>query len=157
MMVVHWCLTFLRQGQICFPVHLYGLHTSVLEKCWELQMTSPLKLRVQCCSNFMWRLLGAGEWKIAKMVAVHLPRRPPCPYMVETFKNLLLQNQKSPGVILCTNHRGQEVYQNCWIMVLHWPLTFLRQGHICFPMHLYGPYAFIWEKCWEFIFWTSPL
>ena len=23
------------------------------------------------------------------------------------------------------------------------------------PMHLYGAYTFIWEKCWEFIFWTS--
>ena len=42
-------------------------------------------------------------------------------------------------------------------MVLRWHLTFLRQGQICFPMHLYGPYTFVWEKCWEFIFWTSPL
>ena len=26
-------------------------------------------------------------------------------------------------------------------MVLCWRLTFLRQGQICFPMHLYGPYT----------------
>ena len=47
-----------------------------------------------------------GERKIAKMVAVHEPRWPPCPYMVKTFKNLLLHNrgclgaeslQESPG------------------------------------------------------------
>ena len=35
-----------------------------------------------------------GEQKIAKMVAVRLPRWPPRPYMVKTFKNLLLQNQE---------------------------------------------------------------
>ena len=40
-------------------------------------------------------------------------------------------------------------------MVLIWRLTFLRQGLICFPMHLCGAYTFIWEKCWKFLFWTS--
>ena len=24
------------------------------------------------------------------------------------------------------------------MMILDWPLTFLRQGQICIPMHLYG-------------------
>ena len=37
---------------------------------------------------FMWSLLRLGEWKIAKMVAVHWPRRLPCPYMVKTFKKI---------------------------------------------------------------------
>ena len=41
--------------------------------------------------------LGWGERKIAKMVAVHWPRWPPCPYMVKTFKNLLLQNRGCLG------------------------------------------------------------
>ena len=35
-----------------------------------------------------------GKQKIAKMVAVGRPRWPPCPYMVKTFKNLLLQNRE---------------------------------------------------------------
>ena len=35
-----------------------------------------------------------GERKIAKMVAVHWP---PCPYMVKTFKNLLLQKRECLG------------------------------------------------------------
>ena len=56
-------------------------------------MTSPLKPLGQCCSNFMWSLLRLGEQKIAKMVAIHGPRWPPCPYMVKTFKNLLLKNR----------------------------------------------------------------
>ena len=43
------------------------------------------------------------------------------------------------------------------MMVLCWSLTFLGQVQICFLMHLYGPYTFIWEKCWEFIFWKFPL
>ena len=40
--------------------------------------------------------LGWGR-KIAKMVAVRWPRWPPCPYMVKTFKNLLLQNRECLG------------------------------------------------------------
>ena len=36
------------------------------------------------------------------------------------------------------------------MVVLCWHLTFLQQGQSCFSMHLYGPYTFIWEKCWEF-------
>ena len=45
-MVVHWHLTFLKffqLGQVFFPMHLYGHHTFVWEKCWEFQTTSPLK------------------------------------------------------------------------------------------------------------------
>ena len=53
-------------------------------------MTSPLKPLSQFCSNFIWSLLRVGERKIAKMVTVHWPRWPPRPYMVKTFKNLLL-------------------------------------------------------------------
>ena len=60
----------------------------------------------------MWSLLRLGERKIAKMVVVHWPRWLQCSYVVKTFKNLLLQNQISPGLYLFTNPRGQEIYQN---------------------------------------------
>ena len=50
------------------------------------------KLLSQFCANFIWSLLKLGEWTIAKMVAVRWPRWPPRPYIVKTFKNLLLQN-----------------------------------------------------------------
>ena len=83
--VVHWRLTFLWWSQVCFPMNLYGHHTFVWEKCWEFQTTSPLKPLGQCCLNFMWRLLRLEERKIAKMVAVHWPRWPPCPYMVYIY------------------------------------------------------------------------
>ena len=38
-----------------------------------------------------------GEQKIAKMVTVRLPGWPPRPYMVKTFKNLLLENRECLG------------------------------------------------------------
>ena len=100
----------------------------VWEKCWEFQMTSPLKPLGQCCSNFMWSLLRLGGTKDSEMV--HWPRWLLCPYTVKTFKNLLLQNQISP--------RGQEVYQNCWNdgpMLTFDPFT---------AMSNLLPYAFVW-------------
>ena len=63
----------------------------------HFQTTSPLKPLSQFCSNFIWSLLRVGERKIAKMVAVRWPRWPPRPYVVKTFKNLLLQNRECLG------------------------------------------------------------
>ena len=103
---------FLRQGQVCFPLHLYESHTFEWENCWEFQSTS-LKPPSQICSDFILSLIRSGERKIAKMVAVYWPRWPPCPYMVKPFVNLLFQNRGCLGVNLCTNHRGQEIYQSC--------------------------------------------
>ena len=40
---------------------------------------------------------GDWSWNISKMVAVHWPRWLPCPYVVKTFKNLLLQNRGRLG------------------------------------------------------------
>ena len=57
-----------------------------------------------------------GEQKIAKMVAVHRPRWPPCPYMVKTFKNLLLH---ALGLNRCVNHRGWEVAKVAKRIVVH--------------------------------------
>ena len=103
-LVVHWLLTFLWRGQVCFFMHWYGHHIFVWEKCWEFQMTFPLKPLGQCCSNFIWSLLRLVEQKIAKIVMVHRPRWPPCPYMVKTLKNLLLQNRRC----LLSLHKSSE-------------------------------------------------
>ena len=64
---------------------------------WHFQVTSPLKPLSQFCSNFIWSLLRVGERKIAKMAAVRWPRWLPRPYLVKTFKNLLLQNRECLG------------------------------------------------------------
>ena len=170
---------------------------------------------------FFWSLPVAVEWKIAKKVAVHWPGWLPCPYMVKTFKNLLLEDRgclmavslhkssgtgglpkllkwclyidiwpfygkvkasvcicmgpkhlygtnvdnskwlllwslwasvaqiscgASLGLNLCTNHQGQGSTKVAKIMVIHWHLTFLRQGQACFLMHLYG------KKCLKILF-----
>ena len=77
---------------ICMsPVHLNG------KIVWEFQTTSPLKPLSQFCSNFIWSHLRVGKQKIAKIVGVSWPRWPPCPYMIKTFKNLLLQNRECLG------------------------------------------------------------
>ena len=83
-------MTFdLFYGEVaCLFVHLYG------KKLFsEFQMTSPLDPLSQCCSNFIWSPPGAGEWKIANIVAVYCPGWAPCPLVVKTFKNVLFQNQ----------------------------------------------------------------
>ena len=101
-------------------------------KCWEFQTTPPLKPLGQCCSNFMWSLLRLGEWKIAKIFAVHWPQWLPCPYIGKTFKNLLLQNQIIPGAL--SLHKW-------WSYVDIWPFydkVKFASPCICMgPMHLY--------------------
>ena len=83
--------------------------------------------------------LGWGNEKIAKMVAVRWPRWPPCPYMVKTFKNLLLQNWECLGAepLQESSVKGGLPKFSKRIVVC-WRLTFLRQGQVRFPMHLYG-------------------
>ena len=157
MMVEHWRLTFLRRSQVCLPMHLYGHHTFVWEKCWEFQTTYPLKPLGKCCSNFMWSPLRLGEGMIAKMVAVHWPRWLPCPYMLKTFKNLLPQNQIIPVTLpLQISSRTGDLLKllKWWAYFEIWPFT-ARSNLL--STHLYRPYTFIWKKCWEFIFWTSSL
>ena len=110
----------------------------VWEKCSEFQTTSPPEPLGQFCSNFIWSLLRLGEWEIAKMVGARWPRWLPCPYMVKTFKNLLLQNRGCLGaesLHVIGDGRSTKIAK---IRVVYWHLTFLRQGQVCFPMHLYG-------------------
>ena len=55
----------------------------------------------------------------------------------KTYKNLLLQNWMPCGWIfayIIGNRRSIKVTK---IMVVHWHLTFLRQGQVCFLMHLH--------------------
>ena len=87
----------------------------------------------QFCTNFIWSLFRLGEWKIAKMVAVHWPRWPPCPYMVKTFKNLLLQNRGRLGAESLLKSSGTGVLPK-----------FLNNGCISLL-----PYAFVWEKTFK--------
>ena len=104
----------------------------VWEKYSEFQ-TTPLEPLGQFCTNFIWSLLGLGEWKIAKMVAVNWPRWPPCPYMVKTFKNLLLQNRGRLGAESLLKSSGTGGLPKL-----------LNNG--CTSLL---PYAFVWEKTFK--------
>ena len=130
-MVVHWHLTFFRRGQVCFPMHAYGKNV-------ELQMTSPLEPLYQCCSNFIWSLPGAGEWKIAKLVAVHWPRWQPCPYMVKTFKKFTSPEPRMPcGWNFAQIIRDGRSTKVAKMMVVHWHLTFygeVKFASVCICM-----------------------
>ena len=136
---------------VCFPMHLYGHHTFVWEKCWEFQTTSSLKPLDQCCSNFMWSLLRLGERKIAKMIAVHWPRWPPYPYQVKAFKNLLLQNRGHLGAksLHKLGTGGLPKLLKWWSYIVVWPFYGgVKFASVCIcmcPVH-----------CWEFPT-TSPL
>ena len=111
--------------------------------CPSVKIFKQLLLWSQFCSDFIWSLLRLGERMIAKIVAVHWPRWPPCPYMVKTLKNLFLQNWGRPGAESLHKSSGRGgggggSTKVAKIMVIHWHLTFLRQGQVCFPMHVYG-------------------
>ena len=76
-------------------------------------------------SNFIWSLLRLRERKIAKMVAVRWRRWPPCPYMLKTFKNLLLQNLGCIGAESLLKSSGTVgSTKSAKLMVIHWHLTF---------------------------------
>ena len=54
------------------------------------------------------------------------------------LKNHLLQNQKSFwGWILLYSIRESWSAKFVQMMILGWPLTFLQQGQICIPIHLF--------------------
>ena len=46
--------------------------------------------------------------------------------------------KKASRLNLVTEHWGLKVIKVVQLMTLGWHLTFLRQGQICIPMHLYG-------------------
>ena len=150
-MVVHWHLTFLRWGQVYFPMD-FCMGKNVENFKWP-----PLEPLGQYCSNFIWSLPGAGKWKVAKMFAIHWPRWPLCPYMVKSFKNLLLQNR---GCLVAESlHKssgtgGLPKLLKKWSYIDIWPFYGeVKFASVCIcmdPIYLYG------KKCWEFQM-TSPL
>ena len=113
----------------------------------HLWTTSPLKPLGQFSSNFSWRLLsmgggggggGWGDWKFVQTVSVCYSRWLPCLYILKILQNNLLQYQesfKAENWYIASGTRSTKFIQ---MMTLGWHLTFLQQGQICVPMHLYG-------------------
>ena len=90
------------------------------------------------------------------MVVVPWLKWPPCHYVVKSFRNLL-QNEDALGLNLCINHWGWEVYQSWYNDGPTLTVDLFTVRSILLPCAFVWTHTFIWEKCWEFIFWTSPL
>ena len=89
----------------------------------------------------MWNLHGMGERNFVQMVQVTCPRWPPWPYMVKTFKTLLLWNQVTNDLeTWCTAWGYLNTNRFIQMMTLC-----LLQGHICFLK------LFLWEKAHKYI------
>ena len=74
------------------------------------------------------------------MVQVTWPRWPPCPYMVKTFKNLLLKNQKTYDLETWHVALGTQALQSYINDDPGLTLTyFTARSNLV-------PYAFVWEK-----------
>ena len=77
------------------------------------------------------------------MVQVTWPRWPPCPYMVKTFKNLLLQNQKSYDLETWHVALGTQALQSLYKW---WPWVDLD---LFYGKVKFGPLCFCMEKRWN--------
>ena len=123
-------------------VGLVGLcrpYVCVLYVCQHFQTSSPLKPLGRLKPNFIWSLLGTGERKFVQTVQVTLPRwPPPCPCIVKTLKNLLLQNQKADDLETWYAASGARVLPS---LFKWWPWVDLdlfygkvKFGPLCFCM-----------------------
>ena len=99
---------------------------------------SSFKSLEQFSAEFTWGHLSKGYCQFVQMVPRHWTRWPPCPYMVKTFKNFLLQNQESFGAESVYSIEDSRSTKFVQMITLGCPLIFLRQGQICVPIHLYG-------------------
>ena len=92
-----------------------------------------------------------GKQKIAKIVAVRWPRWPPCPYMVKTFKNLLLHYRECLGAKSVHKSSGTGDLPKLLKRLLYvdiWPFYGkVKFASLCICM---SPITFIWENCSEF-------
>ena len=86
-----------------------------------------------------------GWVKIAKMIMVCWPRWPPCPYMVKTFKNLLLQNRRclvAESLHKWSGMGGLPKLLKWWSYIDYWPFYGeVKFASLCICIctrHLYG-------------------
>ena len=126
---------------------------------YQFQMTSLLKPLSQFCSDFTWSLHRLGERKIANMVKVHWPRWWPCPYVVKTFKNLLLQNLRHLGAESLHKSLGTGGLPKLlkwWSFVDVWSLySKVKIASLCIcigHIHLYGKNV---ENFKQLLLWSS--
>ena len=110
---------------------------SKVTRIQHFQTSFPEKLLGWLKPNFMWSLNGMGEEEFVQMVRVTWPKWPPCPYMVKTWKILLLWNQKVDDL--------ETLYAAPGIRVLPNDDPVLTLTYFTARSNLV-PYTFVWEK-----------
>ena len=133
------------KGQGCSLTLVKGHSDFKVKTCFSEKQLGDLE------SKFIWKLEGEWEWKAIQSSWVTWPTWPPCPYMVKTLKNLLLQNQ-------WTNDLETWYVASCMGVLPKlfklWPLVDLdpfyakvKFGHIDFCMGKSENYLFFGNYC----------
>ena len=140
-------------GEVCFPMHLYGHHIFVwenVENFKRLLWSFWASIAQILCGAF----LGWGNEKLLKWSrSIDQDGQ----YIVKTFKNPLLQNQISPRSLSLHKSSGTGDLPKLlkwWSYVDISP--FYGKVKFAFLTFVWALYIYM-EKCWKFIFWTSPL
>ena len=90
---------------------------------------SSLKQREQFSPDFTSGLLSKGYWQFVRMVPHHWTRWPP--NMVKALKKSSPEPRKLWSWILVYSIGDSRSTKFVQVMVVGWPLTFLRQDQIC--------------------------
>ena len=124
----------------------------------SVQKTPSFTNRYIRCT-LIYGVSGIGERKFVQMVQVTWPRWPPCPYMVKTWKILLLWNQKADDLESLYAASSAQVLPSLfkwwpWVdldlfydMVKFDPLCFCM-GKKVKTMDFYKNYCSLWYGCW---------
>ena len=155
-MVIHWHLTFLRQGQVCLLMHLYGKkHSKILS-------SKTKDARGWIFAYIMW---NGWSTKVAKIVVIHwhltfLQRGQFCfcmhlygPHTFVGKKMLIISNgfsSEASGPVLLKFH-AEPPWAGEWKIakmgMVHWskwlPFPYMVKTLSNLLPHLYGPYTFI--------------
>ena len=133
-MIVHWRLPFLRQGQVYFLMHLYGKNVENFKQLlWSLRANVA---QISCVAS-----LGQGNESCLNGCGSLT-----MPIYGKNFQNLLLQDRGCLGAEFLHKLSGTGSTKVAQMMVVQLRLTFLRRGQVCFRMHLYRPRTFVWKK-----------
>ena len=100
-------------------------------------MFSSLKLLEQFSPDFTWGLLSKGYWQFIGIVLGPLNKMAAMPLMVKRYKkSSSLEPRKLWDWILVYNFGDSRSTKFVQMMVVDWPLTFLRKGQICTHIYL---------------------
>ena len=154
---------FLGQGQICFPMHLYGpcTFTCICEKCWEFVFwTFPLKTMIQLSLNVMRSISASSRHKIAKTEPIENLKMATTTSILKINFPHLFPNPWSVWVETCSVATGQLLDWNelksCWSEIqvdhhsrhlekLFWTSSCKPQGQLSWNLQCSNRFTYKWK------------